>query len=401
MHAMTCRWAAIGVVGMFAVGCGSRSASPTAPSGEPPASAQAPVPSGASLAGATISGNIAGASPAALAGVRTLGVSAVGVSVSITGTGVSATTDATGNFTLNDVPSSDVVLAFVGPGIDAVLPLGVVSDHDTVHIMVTLSGSTATLDAEHRVMANQAAEAEGLIDSIDVAGRRLVLSGIVVVAPDGASIRRGDAAIAFVDLKQGERVHVRGTTDGSAIRASEITARSQTTAPVPPVTPPPTTPPPPPPAAPAPVAVTFSGVVVGVRDACPSLTLKVGDTYVRTDAATAFPGKSCGDIKVGDTASGAGTRQGDEVVLAVQLTVASAPPPPPPPPVSFSGTVAGFRGTCPSLTLKVGDTYVVTNGATAFPGKSCGAIQVGDAASGAGSKQSDGLVLASRLELKN
>jgi len=133
------------------------------------------------------------------------------VTVTVAGTSVSCAVDAGGNFTLSSVPPIEVVLNFSGPGIDASLPLGAVADNDHLRIGVTLSGTTATLDAQQRTGSNHAAEAEGRVESLDAQSRQFVIKGggLIQVATD-AVIRRGDTPIAFADLKAGDRVHVRG-----------------------------------------------------------------------------------------------------------------------------------------------------------------------------------------------
>ena len=358
------------------VACGSHG-SLTAPSGAPSATAT-PAPTPAS-AGATIVGIVSGASSPARTGSR--GFSASGVTVTVAGTSVSCAIDSGGNFTLTSVPPIQVVLNFSGPGIDASLPLGAVEDNDHVQIGVTLSGTTATLDMQQRTGSNHAAEAEGRVDSLDAKSRQLVVNGGLIQVATDALIRRGDTPIAFADLKVGDRVHVRGVIDGTTIRASEVIAKN-----VAPPIPAPTTP------------VTLSGTVVGVGGSCPTLSLKVGETYVTTNAATTFSGRSCGDVRTGDSVQIVGTKPADGgIVTATKVTV-TASAPATPAPVTLSGTVIGVGGACPTLSMKVGDTYVTTNAATTFSGKSCGEVKTGDSVQIVGTKPADsGIVTATKI----
>jgi uncharacterized protein DUF5666 len=68
--------------------------------------------------------------------------------------------------------------------------------------------------------------------------------------------------------------------------------------------------------------------------------------------------------------------------------------------VELSGTLAGKAGTCPALTFTVSSTMVVTNGSTEFKDTSCAALANGDRVEVKGTKQSNGSVLASRVEKK-
>src|SRR2546426_794875 len=152
--------------------------------------------------------------------------------------------------------------------------------------------------------------------------------------------RRRSVQKAVVSIVSGDTAGVVGTKrhDG-VVRALGVEVAESTPGPPPP---------------PVPVTVTFSGTISAFVGACPSLSLKVGGTYVRTTSATAFSGKSCGDLKVGDTVGVMGTRQTDGTVVATTLHVTlSAAPPPAPVIVTFDGTISAFGGTCPSLALKV------------------------------------------------
>ena len=422
---------------MIAAGCTGGVPSPTSPTGAPPAlGAPAPI-----AGGATITGVVTGVAPGA-------------VLVSVAGTTLSGVVDVGGLFSLTNVPAIDVVLAFTGPDVNATLPLGTVADSDQIRLTVTLSSTTVTLESQQRTGLNQSVELEGLIDTVDPANRQLVVNKTMVSVPAGAVIKRGDAVVEFSDLAAGDRALIRGVKNGEVVVASHVLVRERPpTPPLPParatfsgeivglagrcpslslkvgetyvktnsettfrgkkcedvevgdkvvgvgtkqpegvvlaekveVTV----------EAPAPERVTFSGAIVGLSGSCPFLTLKVGETYVKTSGETTFKGKKCEDIKAGDKAAGVGAKQPDGTVLAEKIEVAE----PPPSPVSFSGTVIGFEGSCPSLRVKVGSVYVRTDSATTFKGKGCAALKVGSEVGGVGTKQPDGLILATRFEV--
>jgi translation elongation factor EF-Tu-like GTPase len=145
--------------------------------------------------------------------------------------------------------------------------------------------------------------------------------------------------------------------------------------------------------------VTLSGTVVGVGGTCPTLSLKVGDTYVIANSATTFTGGSCGDVKAGASIQVVGTKPADStIVTATKITITASAPAPAPAPVTLSGSVIGVIGTCPALSLKVSDTYVTTSAATTFSGKSCGAVKAGDLVQIVGTRVANSAVVsASKL----
>ncbi len=369
----------LGAVSML-IAC-SHSASPTAPS---TAAAATTIPSSS---GTTILGTISGVAASSQSAIRMSKVgasSAAGVTVTIAGTTISTTADASGSFTLTGVPPIQIVLTFSGPGVDATLPIGAVGSSDYVQINVTITGNTATLNTQQTTSPDSTASLEGYIEAIDLNGRMVKVSGISIEVPTSAALTRGGTPIALSDLKTTDRVHVTGVKDGSMIRASEIVAQNV-------VAPPPTPTPPP-------ATVTFSGTVSSLSGTCPSLAFTAKDTTVHTTSSTTFGGASCADIRNSGSVGVAGTKQSDGSVLASYVSV-SVPQPAPTPPatVSFSGAVASVSGVCPSLKLTVSGTLVATNGSTSFGGKPCSTIAAGDILGGSGTRQSDGSVLATSI----
>ena len=125
-------------------------------------------------------------------------------------------------------------------------------------------------------------------------------------------------------------------------------------------------------------SVRVDGTIASVAGSCPSLTLVVRGVHVATSSATAFPGKTCGDISPGDAASVTATSSSGGVVVAAKVDVAVPPPPSPAPPpaptptptptptVTMTGTVAGLSGSCPSLTFTASSVKIHTNASTTF-----------------------------------
>jgi hypothetical protein len=138
-----------------AAACGSNaSLSPTAPS-----------VTRAGASGAVIIGQVNGAS-APITTRDTAGVSGTGetsgaldafgtlatstLTVKITGTNISTTTDGQGQFTLTGVPPGDVQLEFSGQGTNAKIVISGVSAQDEIRISITLNGNNAHVDSERR-----------------------------------------------------------------------------------------------------------------------------------------------------------------------------------------------------------------------------------------------------------
>src|SRR5258708_4798011 len=124
---------------------------------------------------------------------------AIGVAVAVAGPSLWSASDAGGNFTLNNVPPADVLLTFSAPGVSASVPVGAVAVNDVVHLSVTVSAGTATIDAQQKTAADNAVEAMGTLSDLDLAGRLFRIGSTAVQVPDGASITRADAPAAFAD----------------------------------------------------------------------------------------------------------------------------------------------------------------------------------------------------------
>ncbi len=195
-------------------GCSSPSANPAGPS---PAAQAA----GASSASGTavITGTLARAGAAS---ANLHAQAAVAITITISGTNISTTAAPGGTFVLAGVPSGNVELHFSGPGVDARATIPGVQDGEEIEIVVSVAGSTANVSITSRGNHGDQSELEGLIASIDLAGRKLVVNGITVTMPAGVVIRHGNTVVAFADLKVGQRVHVRGVKNGSSIVASEV-----------------------------------------------------------------------------------------------------------------------------------------------------------------------------------
>jgi hypothetical protein len=110
---------------LFAVaGCGGGSSTPTSPS---------------SSGGATIAGMVSRA-----------GGAPQGLTVTVTGTSLSAAVEGSGRFQIDRVPQGDVQLKFKDSAVDATARVANVAQNDFIEIQVQVNGSTATIVSETR-----------------------------------------------------------------------------------------------------------------------------------------------------------------------------------------------------------------------------------------------------------
>ena len=119
------------------------------------------------------------------------GVPASGLTVTIAGTSLSTTTNATGYFQLNSVPSGTVRLQFRQSGIDASADVANVTGQQLVTLEVQVSGATAVIVSDSRSDAKVS-----LCHRTDGHGYHMI-----TVSTDAESAHRGHG-----DAKAGERV---------------------------------------------------------------------------------------------------------------------------------------------------------------------------------------------------
>lgn len=280
--------------------CGGSAKSPVAPSnGATPAAGLTTSIS----TGASIDGTVAGVSGAHTLGMRGM---AAGPSVTVAGTNISSSIDASGHFSLQGVPSGDVQLQITVNGTTATLVISGVADHEQIHLTIQVSGTTATADDSDRETNDNGVEVEGRITAIN--GNTLTVAGKMITVPTGTPIHHGGTAIPFASLVVGERIHVHGTKAGSGVTASDIQVQTDN------------------PGNPGPPPgddhggqnneVELSGAVAGRSGTCPSLTFTVGTTSVSTNSSTMFEDTTCATLANGDTVEVQGTKQTNGSVLA-------------------------------------------------------------------------------------
>lgn len=355
---------------LVATACGT--STPTAPSALSPSSL-------AGAAGATISGQVnAGSGLRGLA--ATTGASSEPITVTVEGTAISVTADSRGQFTITNLPEGTLRLRFRRSGTDARLDVTVRSN-EQITIAVTVSGSSATVESEHRSGRSESGvEVEGRITEI-IAGppRTLRVSGSLINVPATAIIRHGGTTIPFADLKVGDRVHVKGTRQAEGVLATEVNVQSQNAQP----------------------SVEVEGAVAGLTGTCPALTFTVGGTPVVTEGATFFKEGSCDSLQNGAHVEVKGRRVDNRIVAAV-VEVDE--------PdeendedddnegMKIEGVVASKSGTCPAITFMIGTTKVVADADTKFDGIACSAVLNGTSVEVNGTRQANNDFKAEKIE---
>jgi hypothetical protein len=218
------------LTGLLAAACGSDS-TPSSPS---------------STSSATIQGTVngSGTSSNGLAATAVSSAAAqAGIRVTVMGTGLSTTTDASGRFTLTGITTDSIVLHFEGSGIDATLEIGGLVPGQTLTIKVKVSGHQAAFEdddnngggssapvASKCFAAGDKAEVEGNISakgSKDITVAQQGKGDYLCQVSATTSIRHGNTSFGFADLKIGDHVHVSGTGLGLSgavcrVAASEV-----------------------------------------------------------------------------------------------------------------------------------------------------------------------------------
>lgn len=215
---------------------------------------------------AAIHGTVAGGTSGLLFS-STSGAGA-GMTISVQGTNIQATTNGLGQFTLSNVPAgTTVVLHFTGAGANAKLPLGALGAGETVTITVAVDGDEVLV--QEKTQGN-AREIEGRIESIE--GSTLTVRARTVMVTASTAIRRGSTVMTLADLEVGQRVHVKGTVAGegeaAVTTASEIKVQNVNTN----------------------LPVNLQGTASGLTGTASAFEFVVQGRTVKGDAATEFKG---------------------------------------------------------------------------------------------------------------
>lgn len=367
-------------------GCGGQGSSPTAPS-----SAAGP----AASAGIVISGTLRSGSSQLS---DSTGASLSGITVTVVGTSITATVDGANHFTLGGVPAGDVQLRFSGAGVESTITLPQLQAAQTVTVIVNVTGSTASVEAEQRSGA-AAQELEGRVESLPptTAAGAVTVAGRTVLTNASTTFVQGSAAKTFGDLQIGMRVHVTGTPSGGGLLAAEIRIQNTNTW----------------------VPVEVNGVIDSLVSG-PVFQFKVGSRLVKGDDLTEWfgSGSSLALLVNGSRVEVKG-QQRDGYIYAERIHISSGADDggkddknkdgkddkggEQDSSASVKGTLTAVGGAKPTLTLTVAGTTVTTTAATTVKRRgdvqTLDQLKLGQTLHVVGTRQSGGELVARLIEI--
>ena len=243
----------IPIVGVVAA-C-SDSPSPGSPS---------PMPGSALITGVVFGG-------ASGAGSQFGDATGAGFKVSVAGTSLEAIADASGRFTLLNVPPGDVRLQFSSPSANASLDVPNVRHSESIALNVMVTPEAAVVESQQRSVGNDS-ELEGRVERLppQSAANTLVVGGVVVLTNTSTQFVLNGSPVAFADLQIGYRVHVKGNANPAGLLALLINI--QNTNPD--------------------IPVNLNGIVDDVTGTASAFEFEIDGRLVKGDAATEFFGGS-------------------------------------------------------------------------------------------------------------
>ena len=336
---------------------------------------------------AAIHGTVAGGTSGAL--FNTTSGAGAGMTITVQGTNIQATTNGLGQFTLSNVPAgTNVVLHFSGAGANANLPLGTLGAGETVTITVAVEGNQ--VEVQEKTQGNDK-EIEGRIESIE--GTTLKVRARTVMVTPSTIIRHGSTAMTIDQLAVGQRVHVKGTVAGegetAVTTATEIKVQNVNTN----------------------LPVNLEGTVSGLTGTASAFEFVVRGRTVKGDAATEFKGgqsPSFDRLADGDKVHVKGTQQ-NGFVQASRINLQGNDDDDDDGEDDDSedddsdefearGPVAGLSGTCPAIAFTLNGTSIRATSSTEFKQIGCAAIANGTQVKVEGDRQTDGSVIARQIK---
>jgi len=220
-----------------------------------------------------------------------------------------------------------------------------------------------------RAPANNAeVEVEGVVGGLRGSCPDLTFTagGRTVKVGRGTAFRNGSCN----DLRAGGRVKVSGrrAADGS-IEATRVELDNTAT------------------------TVEVEGEIRTVTGSCPSVTLTIGNGTIKTTRDTSFRNGACSDLRVGARAKVTGRRATDASIEATRIELDNT--------VEVEGEIRTMTGSCPSVTLTIGNGVVKTTRDTSFRNGACGDLRVGARVEIVGRRATDGSIDATRIEFDN
>lgn len=223
-----------------------------------------------------------------------------GLTITVVGTNITVQVNADGTFTINGVPAGSIDLRLNGPGLQAVVSLLELQFGQTVTITITVNGSTAELDTDHR-RGPSGEELEGRVESLPpttAAGSFVVAGRTVTTNGSTTFVMQGQPA-TFASLQIGQRVHVKGQPGTTSLLATEVNIQNTNTD----------------------IGTNINGTVTQFSGNASAFQFMVGDRLIKGDGATEFFGNSAfGDLANGKRVEVKGSLR-DGYVYATRIHV--------------------------------------------------------------------------------
>jgi len=194
-----------------------------------------------------------------------------GMTVSVSGTNVTAQVNAAGRFALLNVPPGNADLRFSAPGILASVSLIDLQAGQTIELTVSVSDTSATVESDRRSLGREE-QLEGRVESLPptTAALNLVVAGRTVTTNAATTFYVAGAPASFSSLEVGQRVHVKGQTNAGTLLARTIDIQNTNTA----------------------IGVNLNGTVSNFTGTAAAFQFEVDGRLVKGDALTEFFGNS-------------------------------------------------------------------------------------------------------------
>jgi hypothetical protein len=208
-------------------------------------------------------------------------------------------------------------------------------------------------------------------------GTSITVRGITVTPAPGAVIRHGNRILDFTSIVVGDHVQAKGTMTEGALLASEIKVEETSLE--------------------GGDDSERSGLISGLASTtgCPVLTFTIGTTTIKTSAATVFEDVTCSALANGAAVEVDGVLQADGSILATKVELEDDDDG-----VKVEGEVSVLSnvGSCPVVSFTIGSKQITTSASTTFEDVTCAALVNGLDVEVKGVVQSNGSILATKVE---
>lgn len=147
--------------------------------------------------------------------------------------------------------------------------------------------------------------------------------------------------------------------------------------------------------------VEVEGAVGTVTGACPAKTFTVGQHSIVTNSQTTYDDGLCAELVPLARVEVRAVKQADGTLVATKVEFEDEDADDDANDVKVEGIVSGLSGTCPAISFTAGGKTVSTSATTVFHKTTCAAVQNLTRVHVRGTLQTNGSVLARRVELED